>query len=370
LPARIEQPRIVVSKARVKRKRQTTLTDIARFAGVAPMTVSRVVNSSGYVSSELRQRIEKAIVKLNYSPNRLARCLKGTPSNVIGVLLPDLKNPFSAELARGIEDALAVRGYFLFAISADQSGKRENAAIEAFSDHRVEGVVLAARCSSNPEDIARLARERFPVVVVGPDFRSDRIDHVTARYREGGFMATEHLIREGRRKIAFLGSALEDPQPLLRFRGYLDALAKWGMAADRNYIVAPSRVASWCSQQDGYECMNRLLAMRKIPDAVFARNDFVAIGALHAMNERGVSVPGDVAVVGFDNLSISAWSSPPLTTVAQSVYEQGRAAGAMLLDRIEGGERQPAREEEFPCELVIRQSSVCGQPFSADRITP
>jgi LacI family transcriptional regulator len=326
------------------------------------MTVSRVVNGNGYVSAELRRTVEKVIEQLHYSPNRLARSLKGTSTNVVGVLLPDLANPFSAELARGIEDALAARGYYAFVISADRTSHRQNAAIEAFSDHRVEGVVLATRCSTiDSGDISRLARDRFPIVVVGSDFSSNNIDRVTARYREGGFLATAHLAGCGRRRIAYAGSALNEPAPLLRFDGYLDALQQHGLPIDEKLIVAPLRASSWRSQEDGYECMQRLLDLPKPPDAVFARNDFVAFGALHAMNERGVRVPGDIALAGFDNVSLSAYASPPLTTVAQFVYEQGKSAGTMLLDRIEAKERRQPLEKQFPCELVVRQSSTVAQ---------
>ena len=344
-------------KTRIRRKRQTTLSDIAKLAGVAPMTVSRVVNGNGYVGQEMRRKIEKVIADLQYSPNRLTRSLKGTAINVIGVLLPDLANPFSAALARGIEDALAARAYYAFVITADRNSQREDAAIQAFSDHRVGGVVLATRCSAlDPTALGALARDRFPVVVVGPDFTGDYINHVTARYRDGGFQAAEHLIRLGRRRIAWVGSGADDSWPLLRFRGYVDALERHGLRVDPELAVGPARRVTWCTQLDGYQCMSRLLDLPNPPDAVFARNDFAAFGALHAMHERGVKVPDDIAIVGFDNVSMAAYAAPPLTTVNQFAFEQGKAAGNMVLDKIEVPDL-PSREEQFPCELVIRQSS-------------
>jgi DNA-binding LacI/PurR family transcriptional regulator len=329
------------------------------------MTVSRVVNGSGYVSSTLRRKVERVLEKLEYSPNRLARSLKGTRNNVVGVLLPDLANPFSVELARGIEEALSTRGYYSFVISAGCGGQREKSAMEAFSDHRVEGAILAIRAprrapdGSADLDMARFARVRFPLVVVGPEFAGEGVDHVTAAYRQGGYRATAHLIESGRRRVAFIGAELDDAKRLLRFRGYLDALAEYGIPVDKELLAGPSRSNGWCSNADGFESMNRLLDLAHPPDAVFTRSDYAAIGALRAMHERGVQAPDDIAVAGFDNVSLSAFTSPPLTTVDQFVFEQGKAAGRLLLERMDSTRsRRHPLAEEFPCELVIRQSSA------------
>jgi DNA-binding LacI/PurR family transcriptional regulator len=328
------------------------------------MTVSRVVTGNGYVSSELRRKVERVIARLGYSPNRLARSLKGASTRTIGVLLPDLGNPFAADLAQGVEEVLLAQGYYPFVVIARGGSKREEAAIQGFIDHRVAGAVLATRCSSLDRDaLAGIARKRFPVVVVGPEFGGEGIDHVIASYRRGGFEATGHLIAAGRRRIAFLGSSADEPRPLLRFQGYLDALGEHGLRAERSLAVAPEKVApekpvAWMSHHDGYECMNRLLDLSKPPDAVFARNDYAATGALRAMRERGVRVPDDIALVGFDNVVCAAYSSPPLTTVNQFSFEQGKKAADLLLQRIESTRRREPREERFPCELVVRESST------------
>jgi len=339
--------------------RQATLSDVAKAAGASPMTVSRVVTGSGYVSSELRRRVERVIARLGYSPNRLARSLKGAPTKTIGVLLPDLSNPFSTDLARGIEEVLLARGYCPFVVCAGVGKGLENAAIQAFIDHRVAGAVFATRSTAlDRTTILEMTRKRFPVVVVGPEFEDEGIDHVIASYQRGGFEATAHLIEAGRRRIAFVGCTADDARPPLRFRGYLDALKEHGLTLNKSLTVAPEKSSAWSSHQDGYECMHRLMDLRKPPDAVFAQNDYAAMGALRALYERGVSVPEDIAIVGFDNVACGAFSAPPLTTVSHFGVDQGKSAGTLLLERIESGKPREPREERFACELVIRQSSA------------
>jgi DNA-binding LacI/PurR family transcriptional regulator len=323
------------------------------------MTVSRVVTGNGYVSSELRRRIERTIARLGYSPNRIARSLKGASTNTIGVLLTDFANPFAADLARGIEEVVVPRGYYPFVVSVGAAASREDAAIRGFIDHRVAGAVLATRgCSLDSNAVADISKKRFPVVLAGPEFQAGKVDHVVASYRRGGFEATEHLIAAGRRRIAFIGSDPNDPHPLLRVQGYLDALNKHGIAPDPSLMIGPSQPAAVVSHEHGYDYMNRLLSSGRAPDAVFARNDYVAAGALRAMHEKGVSVPDDIAIVGFDNVLCAAFSIPPLTSVNQFSFDQGRRAAALLLDRIDSTKRPEPREEVFNCELVVRQSSA------------
>jgi DNA-binding LacI/PurR family transcriptional regulator len=323
------------------------------------MTVSRVVTGNGYVSSELRRKIERVIARIGYSPNRLARSLKGASTKTIGVLLPDLGNPFSADLASGIEEILLNSGYYPFVVSAGAGTGREEAGVQGFIDHRVAGAILATRCSTlDRAAISDIARKRFPVVVVGPEFDGEEVDHVIASYRRGGFEAAEHLIASGRRRIAFIGSTLDNRYPMRRFQGYLDALKEYGLKPDRTLAVQSAKPGSWGTHRDGYECMNQLLDLKKRPDAVFARNDYAAAGALRAMRERGVSVPDEIAIVGFDNVSSTAYSTPPLTTVNQFAWEQGKRAAGLLTERIDATRRYQPREELFTCELVVRESSA------------
>lgn len=341
------------------RGRHPTIADIAAKAGVAPMTVSRVINGSNVVSPGLRGRVEAAIRELDYSPNRLARGLKRQRTNVIGILLPDVSNPYSGELTAGIQSVLLDRGFSFFVATTDRSAGREVAALKAFFDHRMDGIVLATRPSQKgDEEIARFLARHYPMVAIGRDVVSGTIDRVSCRNHEGAFAAVEHLAALGHRRIAFLGVAYEQGFKLERFQGYVKALAHFGIGLEPRLVIGPGAADSpgFSTQVDGYQGTRVLLGLEEKPTAIFARNDFTAFGALRAARDLGFAVPDDLSIVGFDDVPLAAFTAPPLTTVAQPIAEQGRCAAELLLERIEGveGER---REILFDCELMVRDTT-------------
>src|SRR5262245_19343760 len=306
------------AKPAVENKRRPTIVDIANRAGVAPMTVSRVVNDSGYVSVEMRERVERAIEELNYHPNGLARSLKRQRTHVVGVLLPDIANPFSAELAHGIQEALIPRGYSMFISASERSVQREQAALRALFDHRADGIIVATRETKAGNDfLLRLSERDLPMVVVGRALNHPHIDRVTADHWKGAYEAVEHLIGLGHRRIGFVGVSPINGAGLLRYQGYLDALRENGLPIDEKLIVGPASQfgPGYSTQDDGYAGMKRLLALKKRPTAVFPRNDFTAMGAICAVRDAGLGIPEDVAIVGFDNVPLAAYTAPPLTTV-------------------------------------------------------
>ncbi len=342
-------------------KPHPTMVDIARQAGVAPMTVSRVINESGYVSEEMRTKVQQTVKELNYHPNGLARSLKRQRTQVVGILLPDIANPFSAQLVSGIQEMLMARGYSSFVCISERSAAREEAGIRALFDHRVDGIIVATReTPGGNELLARLTERSLPMVVVGRNWRHAQVDRVTADHWKGGYEATNYLIAAGHRRIGFVGVTRANGAELQRFQGYLQALREHDLELDEQLIIGPETLSGpgYSTQQDGYQCMQRLLALTRKPTAIFARNDFTAMGAMCAIHDSGLHVPEDFSVIGFDNVPLAAYTSPPLTTVHQPTPEQGRQAATLLLERIEGDRAKARREIILDCQLIVRGSTA------------
>ena len=341
--------------------RHPTLLDIASLAGVATMTVSRVINDSGYVSAAMRKRVQRAIDKLEYHPNVLARSLKSQHTHVVGILLSDIHNPFSAELAGSIQEVLLEGGYSAFISTTDQSIARESAALSAFFDHRVAGIVVAT-VATRPgnQALERFIRRGMPIVMVGRESSRLKLDRVTANTWKGAYDAVEHLISLGHTRIGYIGASPRNAGRLKRFHGFMDAMRQHGLSvpeeliADRENDSGPG----YSTQADGYAAIKKLLTLRRPPSAVFARNDFTAMGAISAARDRGLAIPGDLAIVGFDNVPLAAFTTPPLTTVEQPTAEQGREAARMLLGRVGQVTVLAQREVSFDCRLIVRESTV------------
>ncbi|MFZ1702230.1 MAG: LacI family DNA-binding transcriptional regulator [Pyrinomonadaceae bacterium] len=344
------------------RKRQATLSDIAEAVGVATMTVSRVVNGDGYVSDDTRTRVLKAVKELNYRRNGLARSLKRQRTETIGLVLGDISNPYSTELARAVRETLIHRGFNLFICISEYSAKEDIVAFESLSSHSVDGIIVATRSNEGGDEYLRgIVDSGISVVAIGRDFRHQNVDYVSPDNLKGGFEATQHLIDLGHERIAFIGANLVNGSQLKRLQGYLKALEHHNISIDERLITGRdddgSEVPGYSTEEIGFEAMKRLLSLPKRPTAVFARNDFTAIGAMSAINDAGLNIPEDIAIVGFDDISLAARMSPSLTTVRQPMRLEGQIAAEMLLERIEHREPISRREKILNCELIVRESS-------------
>jgi DNA-binding LacI/PurR family transcriptional regulator len=340
------------------RKKPATLADVARHSGVVAMTASRAINRTGYVSRDVRERVLKAAKQLNYRPNMLARSLKGQRLNAIGIMLPDIANPFSAELVKGINEVIDEAGYTAFIALAGSGVERERAGLQSFVDHRVDGLLVATRGTLMGDEVLKeLGEHGIPIVTVGRPVKSSTVDCITADHWQGAFDVTTHLIALGHKRIGFIGISPEDAHTLRRYEGYKAALEAAGLPVREEYTVGPAHAPAFATQEDGYEGLVRLSQLKKPPTAAFARNDFAAIGALRAAHAVGLAVPQQMAIAGFDNIPLSAFTTPPLTTVRQSIIEQGRMAAQILLGRIEGTIKGPRQLHSLPCQLLVRGST-------------
>lgn len=349
------------NKSVVKRK-TVTLSDIATKLGVAPMTVSRVVSGNGYVSSETREKVHKALKEMNYRPNGLARNLKRQKTETVGLVLGDLSNPYSTELANAVRETLSNRGFSMFICISEQSAREDILAFESLVNHNVDGIIVATRSNlSGDERLRNIADSDLPIVVVGRDFQHDTVDHISANNFAGGYDATQHLIDLGHQRIGFIGALYENRGNLKRMQGYLKALEEHGIEIDTRLITGRSGsgdVPGYSTEKIGYEGMKRLLTIPNRPTAIFARNDFTAVGAITAIKEAGLRIPQDIAIVGFDDIPLASHTMPPLTTVRQPMRIQGKLAADMLLRRISSSEMFPREDMMLDCDLIVRESTV------------
>ncbi len=353
---------MTVTKKQSMRKRKATLSDIAEAVGVATMTVSRVVSGDGYVSEDTRQKVLKAVKDLNYRRNGLARSLKRQFTETVGLVLGDISNPYSTELARAVRETLLHQGFNLFICISEYGAKEDIIAFESLANHSVDGIIVATRSNEGGDLYLRgLVETNIPVVAIGRDFQHKNIDLVSPDNLKGGFEATQHLIDLGHKRIAFIGANLGSGAHLKRLQGYLKALEHHGIPVDERLITGRSEgvtdVSGYSTEEIGFEGMKRLLSLPDPPTAVFARNDFTAIGAMSAINDAGLRIPDDIAIVGFDDIPLAARMSPSLTTVRQPMRAEGQIAAEMLLERITGRANIARRERILDCELIVRESS-------------
>lgn len=330
-----------------------TIHDIARRAGVSTATVSHVINHTRWVSKELQESVRTAMEELGYVPNALARGLRARCTNTIGLVVPNSANPFYADVARGIENAVAEQGFNVILCNTERSLEREILATNNLFNQRVAGIIYAGSwVGSHLDHIQTLCKRGTPVVFIDRYTFDLPVGSVIGDNRLGGWMAANHLIRLGHRRIACIAGYPENTPNENRPLGFQQALREAGFSAD----AAPVVKADF-QFEGGYQAAVQLLNAPRRPTAIFACNDLMAIGAMRAAFELGLKVPGDISLVGYDNTSLAQYVNPPLTSVDHLAASLGSMAAAMLLENIHDPQL-PVRAEIVPPELVVRQSTA------------
>lgn len=329
-----------------------TIRDVAERAGVSTATVSRALNGRGYSSAAVRERVRAAADVLGYVPNALARGLKTRQSRLVGLLVPELVDPFFAVLAQGVERVASAEGFqVLLGVSLGDPG-REAAYLDLMLAHRVDGVLISPAREPEPP-VRRLMDAGVCAVVVDDAPALPMIDAVRADNVGGVRLLTEHLLGFGHRRVALLNGRAGSTPARERERGFRLALARARVAPDERLIVP----GQWAA--DDAACrMTALLGASEPPTAVVTASALIAVGALRALREAGVRVPEDVAVVSFDDVPFAADIDPFLTAAAQPATALSRLAATMLLERIAGIAIGPPRAVVLPTTLVVRRS--CG----------
>jgi LacI family transcriptional regulator len=328
--------------------RRTTIAQVAERAGVITTTVSHVLSGNRPVASRTEERVRRAIEELGYRPSGLARSLRLRRSDTVALIVPDIANPFYPVFARGVHEALDGR-YLIFLCDSDASRERELRYAMDLRDRNVDGMVIAP-FGMLDADLDELLGPELPAVALGDRLHHPRLDAVLTDDEHGAWTAVRHLLDRGRRRIAHIRGA--EGAGELRAAGYRRALDEAGIE-HRPGLVADG---GW-HRAGGAEAMRRLLDADERPDAVFAANDLMAIGALDAIRGAGLFVPDDIALVGYDDIEAAALARPPLTTVLNPGHEAGLAAGRLLRDRMTGDYDGEPRTVTLPSSLVVRESS-------------
>jgi LacI family transcriptional regulator len=330
------------------RNSRTTISEVAERAGVSRTTVSHVLSGNRPVATRTRERVERTIEELGFRPNGLARSLRIKRSDTVALIIPDITNPFYPVVARGLDDAMSGR-YRTYICNTDAIRERELEFVEDVFDRHVDGMVIVA-FQIGASDLRHILDLGMPVVSLGGSVDDERVDVVLTDDEHGAFEATRHLIARGHERIGMIRGA--EGTDLQRFAGYRRALETEGMQFD----PALTAIGGW-TRREGSDAMRSLLAVPDPPKAVFSANDLMAIGAMDAATEAGLSLPRDLALVGYDDIEAAALVSPPLTTVVNPAYEAGLAAGRLLADRMTGGYTGERREIVLPSRLVERGST-------------
>lgn len=318
----------------------STIKDVAQEAGVSVATVSRVINQNGYVNEDTRKKVENAIIKLNYQPNSIARSLYKKESKTIGIIVPDITNPFFPELVRGVEDYLIRNGFTTILCNSDEDADKERLYLEVMKQKYVDGLIIVSN-TINEQLVQQFDR---PIVALDRSIHKN-IPTFAIDNREGGRMATQHLLDIGCQKVAHIKGPDQIENSEARYMGYLDIINNNELVISGNYDLKKTAQAT-------------IDLLQNHPDieGIFAGNDIMALGVAKAADYLNIKVPNELAIIGFDGINLSEMTSPELSTISQPIYEMSTEAARALISLIEGKVIEKI-DYEFPFTLIQRQST-------------
>jgi LacI family transcriptional regulator len=328
-----------------------TIRDVSKLAGVAPITVSRVVNDSGYVSQKTRQRVESAIEELGYVPNMLGPSLRFKQTMTLAVVITDITNPFWTTVTRGIEDVAQANGYSTILCNTDESEEKQEQYLQMLLRRRIDGILMVP-ASSSPDPIRLIKRQGIPIVVVDRQIPGVDVDIVRADSESGAYQLTQYLLSLGHRQITMLAGPKSTSTAIDRVNGFCRAMNETGLNTCDTQVLWGA-----FTQESGYSMAKEALERTPRPTALFAANNFIAIGAMWAMREQGFRVPEDLALVAVDDIPPAFTIEPFLTVATQPAREMGHQAARLLLDIIKKGADHQCQQIVLPTELIIRTSS-------------
>ncbi|ODQ00681.1 HTH-type transcriptional repressor PurR [Salinivibrio sp. SS2] len=327
-----------------------TIKDVARLAGVSTTTVSHVINKTRFVAEKTTEKVWQAVEELNYAPSAVARSLKCNTTRTLGMLVTKSTNPFFAELVHGVEDYCYKQGYTLILCNTEGNLEKQRDYLRMLSEKRVDGLIVV--CSDLNEDLMLLLEKKRDLPMVVMDWGSHHIDtdRIEDNAELGGYLATKHFIDNGHTKIGCISGQMDKNTCKHRLNGYFRALKEANITVNENWLIEADFEAD-----QAQIAAKQLATMSDRPTAVFCFNDIMALAAISTFNEHGLKVPDDISVIGYDNIDLTEYFSPPLTTIHQPKRRLGKTAVKLLLARIANNETQQQVFEMQPA-LVSRQS--------------
>lgn len=328
-----------------------TIDDVAKLAGVSNSTVSRVLNKKEYVKESTRNRVYDAVAQLGYKPSRIARSLRANASQIIGLIISDIQNPFFTSLVRAVEDIAYEHNYSLLLCNTDEDPEKENLYVELMLSERVSGVIITpTREYGCP--VSKLLEMNVATVCVDRQVFDCETDSVVSNNKESSFKLVDHLINNGHQRIG----ALFGPSKITTFRerleGYRNAHLQHNLSLDENLIKQGSP-----KEQEGYVLTNQLLDLPERPTALIAGNNLMALGAFHAIKDNKIALPDDISLVSFDDREWTQLITPTITVASQPTYEMGKQAAELVMRRLEN-ENYPIMHIVLESEIVFRESVI------------
>jgi len=338
------------------KKNPTTLSDIAKKLNISVSTVSRALHDHPAINANTKKQVIHIAKELNYQPNLLALNLLTRKTNTIGVIVPEITSYFFSSVINGIQDLINDTGYHLMISQTEESFKKEQKILEAMAKVRVDGFLISPTSeTSDAQYLNSLINNGIPVVLFDRDCVGFKGDKVLVDDYDGAFQAVEYLIKTGCKRIAHITGPPDLSISQHRLNGYFDALTKYLIEQDEQLIVK----VSGFTPEYGVEAARKIMEQPDLPDAIFAINDGVAIGAMYVIKEAGIKIPGQISIVGFDDEPHSSYFIPPLTSVWQPVYDMGMLSARILLNKLSGNQNnKDYRNELLKPELMIRASSL------------
>jgi len=327
------------------------LRDVAKKAGVSASTVSRVINRPDTVPTTTKSRVLKAIKNLNYHPNKFAQRLRShnVDRKLVGLLVPDIQNPFYVDVVKGVEDYCFERGYAVLMGNFMQDEKKGQMYLEVMQSEEIDGLIVAP-IQEHQKTISQFKEKKIPIICIDRGLKNIDVDVVLVENEEGAYQAVDHLIKKGHTRIAYVGGIPSIPTTLEREKGYSQALLDNGLSVDDELIKYGDS-----THLSGKKLTEELLQLKDRPTALFTGNNLITLGALETIHKHKLHIPGDIAIIGFDDMPWSISLNPPLSAVSQPGYDIGKRAAELLFQRISDPERAPVKVV-LKTKLILRES--------------